>query len=89
MIVRFDKAFGKAIDKVKDKSILKRIESSILKVEMAESLEELRGVKKLIGYAAYYRIKVGDYRIGVEKINSKEVRFITVLHRKDIYKKFP
>ncbi|MBI1191624.1 MAG: type II toxin-antitoxin system RelE/ParE family toxin [Bacteroidetes bacterium] len=89
MIVRFDKSFGKAIDKVKDKAVLKRIENSILKVEMVQSIEELTSVRKLIGYSTYYRIKVGDYRIGIEKVSSNEIRFVTVLHRKDIYKRFP
>jgi mRNA interferase RelE/StbE len=89
MIVRYDKSFSKALDKIKDKALLKKIENSIVKAEMAQSLEELAGVKKLIGYVTYYRIKVGDYRIGVERVSSNEIRLITVLHRKDIYRKFP
>ncbi len=89
MIVRFEKSFGKALDKVNDKAILKRIENSILKAELAQSIEELASIKKLTGYATYYWIKVGDYRIGIEKVSSSEIRFVTVLHRKDIYKRFP
>ncbi len=39
MIVRFDKSFSKALDKIKDKNILQRIESVIQKAEEADSLE--------------------------------------------------
>jgi mRNA interferase RelE/StbE len=89
MIVRFDKSFDKALDKIKDKTILKRIESTIQKAELAKNIEQLSNTKKLIGFTVYYRIKIGDYRIGFELINSNEIRLITILHRKDIYKKFP
>jgi mRNA interferase RelE/StbE len=89
MIVRFDKSFIKALDKIKDKTILKRIESVIQKAEEAETLEQISNTKKLIGFTVYYRIKISDYRIGLELINANEIRLITILHRKDIYKKFP
>lgn len=89
MIVRFDKSFIKALDKIKDKTVLKRIESVIQKAEEAEALEQISNTKKLIGFTVYYRIKIGDYRIGLELINPNEIRLITILHRKYIYKKFP
>jgi len=89
MIVRFDKSFIKALDKIKDKTILKRIESVIQKAEEAETIEQISNTKKLIGFTVYYRIKISDYRIGLELISSNEIRLITILHRKDIYKKFP
>jgi len=89
MKVKFDKSFIKAIDKIKDASLLKRIESVIYKLELVDSMDKVSNTKKLIGYTTYYRIKIGDYRIGLELINSNEVRLITVLHRKDIYNKFP
>jgi mRNA interferase RelE/StbE len=89
MKVKFDKSFIKAIDKIKDASLLKRIESVIYKLELVDSIDKVSNTKKLIGYTTYYRIKIGDYRIGLELINSNEVRLITVLHRKDIYNKFP
>jgi len=34
-----------------------------------------------------WRIKIGDYRIGVE-IKKDTVIFVRILHRKDIYKYF-
>ena len=89
MKVSFDKSFIKAIVKIKNPLVLKRIENIIYCLESAESIENVSNIKKLIGYTSYYRIKMGVYRIGFELINDKEIKLITVLHRKDIYKKFP
>lgn len=64
------------------------IEKAILSVEDAKTLTEIPNFKKLIGHKDCYRIKRGNYRIGIEKEGSS-LRFVTVLHRKDIYNKFP
>jgi hypothetical protein len=41
------------------------------------------------GFKTFYRIRIGDYRMGVELEDTSTLRFIVVLHHKDIYKKFP
>lgn len=33
--------------------------------------------------------KIADYRLGIEAVSSKEVVFVSFLHRKDIYRYFP
>lgn len=45
-------------------------------------------IKKISGFQKYYRIKIGDYRIGLKKETS-DICFVRVKHRKDIYKVFP
>jgi mRNA interferase RelE/StbE len=86
--VTFDKSFSKSIDKINDNVILKRIEKVILQCEKASELNQISNLKKMVGYKNYYRIKSGDYRIGIEVIN-QTIDFIIVTHRIDIYKKFP
>jgi mRNA interferase RelE/StbE len=49
----------------------------------------ITNLKKMKGFKAFYRIKLGDYRIGFELINKNTVYFVAVSHRKDIYKTFP
>ena len=46
--------------------------------------------QKLSGYQTFYKIRVGDYRIGLH-IDSAEqlIEFERVLHRRDIYREFP
>lgn len=36
----------------------------------------------------YYRIRLGDWRMGIE-LKTPSVIIITILHRSEIYKKFP
>ncbi len=50
--------------------------------------DEIPHFSKLEGYDTYYRIRVGDYRIGV-KIEGDTFVFMRVLHRKEIYRYFP
>jgi mRNA interferase RelE/StbE len=51
-------------------------------------LSEIKNVKKLKGFSNAYRIRIGDYRIGVTFENNI-VKFARVAHRKEIYKIFP
>ena len=75
---------------VSREEIFKKLEeNAIKKSEKALTLESIPGSKKLIGFSKYYRIKMGDYRLGFERINSLTIRFIIFEYRKDIYKKFP
>jgi mRNA interferase RelE/StbE len=85
MIVEFYKSFYKSIDKISDSRLLSKIKTTILKLEISEGLDEITNNKKLIGYANYYRIKIGNYRLGYEKIDAKTIRLITIAHRRDIY----
>ncbi len=49
---------------------------------------EIRNVKKLKGFRSAYRVRVGDYRIGVF-VDGNYVDFVRVLHRREIYRFFP
>ena len=89
MIVEFDKSFGKSLDNLNDKSMYPKIEKLIESIESLSTLSEISNLKKLSGYKNYYRFRLGDYRLGVEKINEKTIRFIVIAHRKNIYNKFP
>jgi len=47
-------------------------------------------VQKLAGYGSYYRIRVGDYRIGLHlDLERQVIEFRRVLHRSRIYRAFP
>jgi mRNA interferase RelE/StbE len=84
----FKKSFLKELRKIKNKKLQSSILDCILQVEQAANLSQIKNLKKLSGYDVYYRIKVGDYRIGI-KIEGTLVYFVTFDHRKDIYKGFP
>ena len=89
MNLEFDKSFSKSLEKIKEKSIQKKLIKIIDLVENSNSISELPNTKKMVGYVSYYRIKLGNYRIGLEKMDESTIRFIIICHRKDIYNKFP
>lgn len=88
MEVKIDKTFQKDVKKIKDKHILLKISNSIVNTQKAENPDQIKNLKKLRGTANEYRIRVGDYRLGIIILNTT-VKFIRCLHRKDIYKYFP
>jgi mRNA interferase RelE/StbE len=88
MKVEFKKSFLKDIKKIKNKPLQNSIYNCIIHVETAQLISEIKNIKKLAGFDMYYRIRVGDYRIGV-KLEKDIIYFVVVEHRKDVYKTFP
>jgi mRNA interferase RelE/StbE len=86
--VDFRDSFAKDLEGVKEKGLLSRVREIIEAVEKANSLVELPNLKKLKGGGNYFRIRVGDYRVGVA-LEADTVIFVRFLNRKDIYKYFP
>ncbi len=89
MNIEFEKSFLKDIRKITDNKVRRNVERAILSCKSAQQLSEITNVKKLTGYHNYYRIKIGDYRIGIEVTDVNSLRFLILKHRKDIYKRFP
>jgi mRNA interferase RelE/StbE len=89
MEIIFENSFGKSLNKLKGAEIKSKIIDVINEVESAKSLTQIANVKKMQGFKTFYRIRIGDYRLGFELENASTLRFIILLHRKDIYKKFP
>jgi mRNA interferase RelE/StbE len=88
MKVIFLDKFSKDLDELKDNKARQSIKNAILKVEEAPSLKKITGLKRLIGEKGAYRLRVGDYRIGLY-IQGNTVEMARVAHRKDIYDLFP
>ena len=72
MNIEFTRAFEKQIDKVTD----------------VNSLSSVSNIKKLRGYKSAFRIRTGNYRIGII-FHKQTVYFAAFAHRKEIYKIFP
>lgn len=89
MNVEFDSSFLKSLSKIKDQTILRRITKAIIELEKSTDLKNIRNLRKLTGYKNYFRIRIGDFRLGFESINDNTIRLITISHRKDIYRNFP
>ena len=89
MEIFYTKKFSKDIDSLShDTKIKKRLLQIIEKLQQADFLTEINDVRKIQGYEEYYRLRVGDYRLGI-KVTKDGIEMLRCLHRKDIYKKFP
>ena len=88
MELEFRDSFLKDVKRIKETAVKKKIATVISDAQKATSLLDLENVRKLEGSNTYYRIRVGDYRVGI-KLQDKTLIFMRCLNRKDIYRYFP
>jgi len=86
--LEFRESFLKDAKRIKEKGLKKKVAAVITEAKAASSLSAIRNVKKMEGSESYYRVRIGDYRIGF-KAQDKVLVFLRCLHRKDIYRYFP
>ncbi|HEX8199210.1 MAG TPA: type II toxin-antitoxin system RelE/ParE family toxin [Isosphaeraceae bacterium] len=68
--------------------MLDRVREVIEQVEAAADLQAIGDLKKLSGAGNWYRIRVGEYRIGVA-VEADMLDFVRVLPRRDLYRFIP
>lgn len=88
MNIRVNKVFLKELSKIPKKERQKVEKLVFDEVEEYADLYQIPNIGKLKGYAHYYKIRIGDYRIGLKYVD-ETITFERILHRKDIYKVFP
>ena len=88
MKLYYEKSFLKDIEKLNDKNIATKLKAKLIELEEFDDLASVPNIKKLKGHRVYYRLKIGDYRLGFS-YEEGEINIIRFLHRKDIYKLFP
>ncbi len=72
----------------REKKLLDRVQEVILEVEAVETILAIKNLKKLKAEGSFYRIRLGNYRIGLI-IENETVTFVRFLHRREIYRYFP
>ncbi|MEZ4904329.1 MAG: type II toxin-antitoxin system RelE/ParE family toxin [Spirosomataceae bacterium] len=88
MKVEFLAKFLKDLDKLSSQAVKNDVLAAIENIEQAQKTTDIQNLKKLKGSKIAYRVRIGDYRIGLF-IENHTVEFARVVHRKDIYKLFP
>lgn len=88
MKAEFKNSFIRDLKRVKEKLIKDRVKETIELVEQAANLHEVKNLKKLKDGDRYYRISLGEYRLGLT-LEREIVTFVRFLHRKDLYRYFP
>jgi len=88
MNVLIDKSFDKDLKSITDSKLKAKLADLIDTIIDNERFNYIGNIKKLKGDSISYRIKLGDYRIGLE-YEDNSIKLIRFLHRKEIYKYFP
>ena len=88
MKTEFLSHFYKDLDSLSNKAAKTALIRVIQNVEAANSVIEIPNMKKLAGHKSAYRIRIGDFRLGIF-VEKKKIIFARIMHRKQIYRSFP
>jgi len=88
MQVIFLGKFSRDLDDVTDADLKASVREIIQSLELAPTLSQVSGVKKMKGFKNAFRIRVRDYRVGLYYENGI-VELARFLDRKKIYKVWP
>jgi mRNA interferase RelE/StbE len=87
--VEYLPSFLKDLKALKSTPAFDKIKTLVFdEIPICISLEAIRNLIRLTDHENCYRIRVGDYRIGVV-IENSTIIFARVLHRREIYRYFP
>ena len=78
----------KDVNKIKNNKLKLKLAEVVANLKKAENLSEIKNVKAMSGYSEAYRIRIGDYRLGIFYTEEK-ITIARFLKREDIYKLFP
>lgn len=88
MDVQYRESFKKDLKRIRDEKLLHKVTEIITEAKAAKNIHEIKNLKKIQEEKSYFRIRAGDYRVGM-RVQGNVVTFIRFLHRKDIYRYFP
>lgn len=88
MELEYRTSFIRDLRRVRDADIRGRVERTIEDLEAASTIAEIPGAARIKAEGRYYRIRLGDYRLGVAQEDDVAI-LVRFLHRRDIYRFFP
>jgi mRNA interferase RelE/StbE len=88
MNVEVRKAFEKDIQTISNKKLALQITAVLNELESCTALSEINNIKKMKAKGDYYRIRIGNYRLGFKQ-ESGTLILLRFMDRKDIYTYFP
>jgi mRNA interferase RelE/StbE len=87
--VEYRQLFLKDLRKLKKQPVYQRVLNLAFEIlPNTEDLKDLSNVKAMKGYPNRYRIRIGDYRVGIE-VSGEQLEMMRVLHRREFYRYFP
>ena len=89
MRIRLETSFIRDIRRVRDPSLLNRVNRKIAEIEAASNLRSISGIRRMNAPRGnHYRVRIGNHRLGVTLEGN--VAVLTAFGpRDDIYRRFP
>lgn len=88
MEIRYHVQFNRDLRRLRNPSLAQSVEQIISELKAASSLIDVRGVIRLRGEGLHYRIRIGEYRLGITQ-DGNGIILRRLLHRSEIYRNFP
>ena len=89
MKIDYAKSFLKDIKRIKDLKVRARLETTLCSLESADNLEDMFGIVAMSGNSDYFRIRIGQYRLGLKRATDGRIKVLRFLTRGEIYRYFP
>ena len=89
MKLEFRASFTRDLRRTRDTTVFDRVLAVIELLESASSTADVPGLSRIKSdRGRYYRIRIGDYRLGAA-VEDDALVLVRFLHRRDIYRFFP
>ena len=88
MKVDFKKSLLRDLKRIREAHVKDRLRETIESIENAKHFQEISNLSKIKYGDRYYRIRIGDYRLGLI-LEGDTITLVRFLHRKDLYRYFP
>lgn len=88
MEVEYTPAFARDLRKERNPQTRSRVKRAIEGLKAASAISDVRGAVRLTAPGRFYRVRIGDYRLGFALEGSRAV-LLRFMHRRDIYHHFP
>ena len=88
MDVKFESSFVRDLKRIQERPVRRRVARVVEHLERADDLQQISGLKKLQDAPGAYRLRIGQYRMGLI-VREGVVILVRFLDRKDVYRHFP
>ena len=88
MELDFQTSFTRDLRRIRSAEVHQRVLRKVGELEAAPTIGDVSGTTKLTADGRHYRIRIGDYRLGIT-IEGEVAVLVRFLHRREIYRAFP
>ena len=88
MEISYDARFNRDMRQIRNATMTCRVEQVIKELKAGSNITEIRGVRKLRAEGRHYRIRIGNYRLGITMAGDTVI-LARFLPRSEIYRHFP